>query len=222
MMTNGHKPPPPPPPAAAAPPDVAVQMTGAKVMVGNCHGVVEAAAAPESRVRRRGEDVVFVLLRLLCVAASVTAMASMVTARQASTASVYGFQLQLNSKWSFSYSFEYLVGATAAAAAYSLLQLLIGGSRLLTMSPVIASGYQAWILFAGDQIFAYAVMSAGSAASGVSNLNRTGIRHTALPNFCKALDMFCDHITISIVFTFFSCVLLAASAVQDVFWLSKY
>lgn len=71
------------------------------------------------------------------------------------------------------------------------------------------------------QVFAYALMSAGSAASGVTNLNRTGIRHTALPNFCKPLQSFCDHVAISIAFTFFSCILLATSAVQDVIWLSK-
>uniref|UniRef100_A0A0D3ETJ2 CASP-like protein n=1 Tax=Oryza barthii TaxID=65489 RepID=A0A0D3ETJ2_9ORYZ len=35
-------------------------------------------------------------------------------------------------------------------------------------------------------------MSAGSAAAAVANLNRTGIRHTALPNFCKPLPRFCD------------------------------
>lgn len=71
------------------------------------------------------------------------------------------------------------------------------------------------------QVFAYAMMSAGSAASGVGNLNRTGIRHTPLPNFCKPLHMFCDRIAISIAFTFFSFLLLATSAVQNVIWLSN-
>lgn len=72
------------------------------------------------------------------------------------------------------------------------------------------------------QAFAYALMSAGSAASGVTNLNRTGIRHTALPDFCKPLHKFCDHVAISIAFTFISCFLLATSAVQDVLWLSQH
>ena len=71
------------------------------------------------------------------------------------------------------------------------------------------------------QVFAYAMISAGAAASGVTNLNRTGIHHTALPNFCKPLRSFCDHVAVSIFFTFFSCFLLAASAVQEVVWLSR-
>ncbi|XVE88834.1 hypothetical protein DITRI_Ditri19aG0100500 [Diplodiscus trichospermus] len=216
---NGHETTTPP----STPP---MQLTEEKVVAENGHSQPRArfgfnvGVGSKTGVWTRG-DVVLLTLRLLCMAASVTAMSSMVTARQVSNASLFGFQLQLHSKWSLSYAFEYLVGVTAAAAGYSLLQLLIGTSRLLRKSPVIPSRNQAWLIFAGDQILAYAMMSAGSAASGVTNLNRTGIRHTALPNFCKSLDSFCDHVAVSIAFTFFSCVLFAASAVQDVIWLSS-
>ncbi|XP_024022526.1 CASP-like protein 3A1 [Morus notabilis] len=170
----------------------------------------------------RKADVAQVALRLLCMATSVTALVFMVTAREASTVSIYGFPLAVYSKWSFSDSFEYLVGVSAAVAAHSLLQFLISTSRLLRRSSnIVPSRNHAWLIFAADQVFAYAMMSAGSAASGVSNLNRTGIKHTALPNFCKPLHIFCDHVAISIAFAFFSCLLLAISAVQDVIWLSK-
>ncbi|KAK9229028.1 hypothetical protein WN944_021985 [Citrus x changshan-huyou] len=167
------------------------------------------------------DGVVQVILRLLSLAASVIAMSFMVTARQNGVASVYGFPLTIRSKWSYSYAFEYLVGVSAAAAAYSLLQLLLTGSRLLRKATVFSSKRQAWLIFAVDQIFAYAMMSAGSAAAGITNLNRTGVKHTALPNFCKALHSFCDHVAVSITFTFFGCLVLAASALQDVIWLSK-
>ncbi|KAG8497169.1 hypothetical protein CXB51_008414 [Gossypium anomalum] len=211
---NGHKtePAPPPPPPSATP----RQLTEAKVIAEENGRQVEPCVRSKTGGTSTKGDVVVLTLRLLCMATSVTGMSFMVTARQVSAASFYGFQLQLHSKWSFSYSFEYLVGVTATATAYSLLQLLIAGSRLLVKkSPVIPSRNQAWLVFAGDQILAYAMMSAGSAASGVANLNRTGIRHTALPNFCKSLDSFCDHVAVSIAFTFFSCVMYAAAAVQD-------
>ncbi|KAK8479337.1 hypothetical protein V6N13_063227 [Hibiscus sabdariffa] len=209
---NGHKTPPPPPSTPA-------EENGQQgVELGLDLGSKTAGGGSLTR-----GDVVVLAIRLLCMATSVTAMWFMVTARQVSAASFYGFQLQLHSKWSFSYSFEYLVGVTATATAYSLVQLLIAASRLLLRkSPVIPSRNQAWLLFAGDQILAYAMMSAGSAASGVTNLNRTGIRHTALPNFCKSLDSFCDHVAVSIAFTFFSCVMYGAAAVQDVIWLSNH
>ncbi|KAL5576942.1 hypothetical protein UlMin_018641 [Ulmus minor] len=169
----------------------------------------------------RKADVARVILRLLCLATSATAILLMVTAKEASTVSIYGFSLPVYSKWSFSDSFQFLVGVSAAVAAHSFVQLFISASRLLRKSPAISSRTQAWLVFAGDQVFAYAMVSAGSAASAVGNLNRTGIRHTALPNFCKPLHVFCDHIAISIAFTFFSSLLLTISAVQHVVWLSN-
>ncbi|KAJ7951728.1 CASP-like protein [Quillaja saponaria] len=205
-------------------PEAAVQLPEMKVLEnGTMSGPL---VGEELRIHlsvgvRRKVDLAQVIVRLLCMVTSVLALLFMVTAKEANTVLIYGFQLPVYSKWSFSESFEYLVGVAAAVAAHSLLQLLIGTSRLLKRSPVIPSRNYAWLIFAGDQVFAYAMMSAGSAASGVTNLNRTGIRHTALPNFCKPLHIFCDHVAISIAFTFFSCFWLATSAVQDVIWLSR-
>ncbi|KAL1292982.1 hypothetical protein AAHE18_19G039000 [Arachis hypogaea] len=172
------------------------------------------SGAPVGARQRRRKEAVELCLRLMCMASSIVAVSLMVTAKQATNVSIYGFSFPINSK--------YLVGVSAAVAAHSLLQLLIGTSRFVRNSSVIPSRNYAWLIFAGDQAFAYALMSAGSAASGVTNLNRTGIRHTALPNFCKPLHKFCDHVAISIAFTFTSCFLLAISAVQDVIWLSQH
>ncbi|KAL5822786.1 hypothetical protein ACOSQ4_020686 [Xanthoceras sorbifolium] len=183
-------------------------------------GRATAAVAAKRGFSRRAE-VVQVVLRVLTLVGLVMAMTFMLTAKQSGVTSVYGFQLSVSSQWSNSSAFEYLVGMSAIAAAYALLQVLITGSRLLRKAPVIPSRRQAWLILAADQIFAYAMVSAGSAASGITNLNRTGIKHTALPNFCKALPSFCDHIAISIAFAFFSFVLFAASALQIVTWLSK-
>lgn len=187
-----------------------------------------AAAAEESGTNsgslesaRRKLELTHIVLRLACLSTAVASLSLMATAEEASTVSIYGFSLPVYSKWSFADSFVYLVGVSAAAAAHSVVQFLISTSRLLRKSPVIPSRSHAWIIFAGDQAFAYAMMSAGSAASGVTNLNRTGIKHSALPNFCKPLHSFCDRVAVSIAFTFVSCVLLTASIVVDVIWLSK-
>ncbi|KAE9616169.1 hypothetical protein Lal_00017409 [Lupinus albus] len=172
--------------------------------------------------RRRRNEALVLILRVLCMSTSVIALSFMVTAKESSIVTIYGFQLPVHSKWSFSESYEYLVGVSATVVTHSLLQLLIGTSRFLRNSSVIRSRNHAWLIFAADQAFGYALMSAGSAASGVTNLNRTGIRHTALPNFCKPLHKFCDHVAISIAFTFISCFLLATSSVQNVIWLSQH
>ncbi|KAL7191256.1 hypothetical protein ACSBR2_023349 [Camellia fascicularis] len=187
-----------------------------------------AAAAEESGTNsgslesaRRKLELTHIVLRLACLSTAVASLSLMATAEEASAVSIYGFSLPVYSKWSFADSFVYLVGVSAAAAAHSVVQFLISTSRVLRKSPVIPSRSHAWIIFAGDQAFAYAMMSAGSAASGVTNLNRTGIKHSALPNFCKPLHSFCDRVAVSIAFTFVSCVLITASIVVDVIWLSK-
>ncbi|KAI4355596.1 hypothetical protein L6164_004354 [Bauhinia variegata] len=204
----------------------AVELPETKVVVMENGTLGGSLVGPPARAHwngavRRKIEMLQLIPRMLCIASCLIALSLMVTAKEASYVSIYGFRLPVYSRWSLSESFEYLVGVTAAVAAHSLLQLLIGASRLLRKSSVIPSRNHAWLIFAGDQVFAYALMSAGSAASGVTNLNRTGIKHTALPNFCKTLQVFCDHVAISIAFTFVGCFLLAISAVQDVIWLSK-
>ncbi|KAI4381907.1 hypothetical protein MLD38_007927 [Melastoma candidum] len=199
--------------------------TAAKTVVNGVDGSLENAPSDTHRfsdiVLWQKIDMVTIILRLLCMASSVMALSFMVTAHEASNLILYGFQIPVQSKWSYSSSFQYLVGVSAAVAAHSLLQLLIFIPRLLRKSSVMPPESFLWLLFAADQVFAYILTSAGSAASGVTNVNRTGINHTPLPNFCKPLQGFCDHVTISIAFTFLGCISLAASAVLDVICLSK-
>ncbi|XP_047964081.1 CASP-like protein 3A1 [Salvia hispanica] len=197
-------------------PEVTIQLPEAKTAAES-----GPLVSPPSTGSRRS-DVMHGVIRLVCLLTSVTALAVMTTAKQASTISLYGFSLPLYSKWSFADSFVYLVGVSAAVAVHSLLQLLINVTRMLRKSPLVPSRNHAWLIFAGDQIFAYMAMSAGSAASGVTSLNRTGIHHSDLPNFCKPLQVFCDRVAVSIAFTFFTCFLLAVSVVLDVVRLSNY
>ncbi|GAB4842286.1 hypothetical protein Ancab_012256 [Ancistrocladus abbreviatus] len=213
--------------------EVGVQLPTAKlpspppaVEMGTMSGPLVAPTSSSSF--RRGDrkvlpmmDACHAALRLLCLLTSMIAICLMVTAKEASTVSLYGFQLPVYSKWSFADSFEYLVGVSGAVVAHSLLQLLLSLLRIRRKAPVIPTRRYAWLIFFGDQVFAYAMMSGGSAAAGVTNLNRTGIQHTALPNFCKPLHRFCDRVAASITFAIFSCFLLAASAVLDVIWLSN-
>lgn len=67
--------------------------------------LVAVSAARDSKLLLKA-DVAHVALRLLCLVSSVAALSLMVTAEQSATISVYGFQLPVYSKWSFSGSFE--------------------------------------------------------------------------------------------------------------------
>ncbi|KAG7590903.1 Casparian strip membrane protein [Arabidopsis suecica] len=170
--------------------------------------------------RRRIKELVQVALRGGCLAASATAMAVMLTATEEGVADIYGFKLTLSSNWSFSPSYQYVVGACTGTVLYSLFQLCLGVYRLLTGSPITPSRFQAWLCFTSDQLFGYLMMSAGSAGSGVTNLNKTGIRHTPLPDFCKTLSSFCNHVALSLLLVFLSFIFLASSSFFTVLVLS--
>ncbi|XP_076952046.1 CASP-like protein 3A1 [Bidens hawaiensis] len=182
----------------------------------------DAESGVETRAVFGNYHVMHVASRVVCLSACMASVVVMVSAKEKSTLSLYGFDLPIYSKWSFSDSFDYLVGVSAAAAAHSLLQLIMTSRKLIKKSSIISSKKHAWLLFAADQVFAYAMMSCGSASSGVTNLNRTGIKHSSLPNFCKPLQTFCDRVALSIAFAFFGCFLLAMLSVLDVVWLSEY
>ncbi|CAA0837281.1 CASP-like protein 3A1 [Striga hermonthica] len=213
-MTNGPK----------SGPEVSIQLPETKMDFdsGPVSVTLQRPESQRSVLAHRKADLIHCMVRLICVLTSITAISVMTSAKQAGTLDLYGFSIPLFSKWSFSDSFEYLVGMSAAVAVYSLVQSIINAFKILRKSPIIASRNHAWLIFVADQIFGYAMMSAGSAASGVTNLNRTGIHHSALPNFCKPLRVFCDRVAVSIAFAFFSCFLLAVSVVLDVIWLSMY
>uniref|UniRef100_A0A0D9V560 CASP-like protein n=1 Tax=Leersia perrieri TaxID=77586 RepID=A0A0D9V560_9ORYZ len=177
--------------------------------------VLEQPALP--RWPRLG--IVMVATRAVALVMALVSMALMISAKQRGSLKIFGIEIPLYANWSFSDSLEYLVGMSAASAAYCLAQLMLIAHKAVKNTPVVQSRNYAWLMFAGDQVFAYAMMSAGSAAAAVANLNRTGIRHTALPNFCKPLPRFCDLSAVSIACAFLSCIFLATSAVIDVVWL---
>ncbi|KAG8055586.1 hypothetical protein GUJ93_ZPchr0001g31748 [Zizania palustris] len=166
-------------------------------------------------------SMVMVTTRAVALVTALLSMALMISAKQRGSLKIFGIEIPLYANWSFSDSLEYLVGMSAASAAYSLAQLMLIAHKAVKNAPVVQSRNYAWLLLAGDQVFAFAMMSAGSAAAAVANLNRTGIRHTALPNFCKPLPRFCDFSGASIACAFLSCIFLATSAVIDVIWLSN-
>ncbi|KAM0861520.1 hypothetical protein ACQ4PT_045838 [Festuca glaucescens] len=164
-------------------------------------------------------ELAMVVTRAAALLMALLSMSLMISAKQRGSFIIFGIQIPLYANWSFSDSLESLVGISAAAAAYSLAQLLLIAHKALKKVHVVPTRRYAWMLLAGDQVFAYAMMSGGSAAAAVANLNRTGIQHTALPNFCKPLPRFCDLSAASIACAFVSCSFLATSTIIDVIWL---
>lgn len=90
-------------------PEVAVQLpetTKVAAMASESSTINELMEPPERSFDRLRADLYQLALRLICIATSTTAMTLMVTAKESSTVSIYGFELPVHSKWSFSDAFE--------------------------------------------------------------------------------------------------------------------
>ncbi|XP_058084115.1 CASP-like protein 3A1 [Magnolia sinica] len=213
-MTKGRKP----------SPEVGIQVQESKITADSptMNGSLVPISSGLGEKIRRKAHAANAILRFLCLLSSTTSLSFMLQAEQTANISMSGFNLPIQTKWSYSNSFEFLVAVSAAVAAHSLIQLALSIVKLINKSLPTPSRRHTWILFAGDQIFAYVMMSAGSASAGVTNPNRMGIQwNFTIPNFCKPLDRFCNHVGVSISSAFFSCFLLASSALLDVLLLSK-
>ncbi|KAG5523475.1 hypothetical protein RHGRI_035322 [Rhododendron griersonianum] len=71
------------------------------------NGTFVSTARPDHHQKaRRKHDVTLVAMRVACVLSSVAAVCLMVTAKERSTMSIFGFSLPIYSNWSYSDSFE--------------------------------------------------------------------------------------------------------------------
>ncbi|XP_052204286.1 CASP-like protein 4C1 [Diospyros lotus] len=100
-------------------------------------------------------------------------------------------------------AFRYVVAANAIVAAYSLFEMwasLWEISRGITLLPEIV---QVWFDFAHDQVFAYLLLSAGSAATELARTLKTADGDT-----CRASKAFCvqTDIAVALGFAGFLCV----------------
>ncbi|XP_038981321.1 CASP-like protein 3A1 isoform X2 [Phoenix dactylifera] len=142
--------------------EVGIQMPeAAKVAVAVDSGTMSGPLVPVTgrpdgaAAAGRRWDIAGAAMRAATVVSSLLALALMVSAEQRGELSLFGFQLPLHSKWSFSDSLEYLVGISAAVAAHSLLQLLLSVRKLVKKAPVIPSRRHGWVIFAGDQVLLF-------------------------------------------------------------------
>lgn len=90
-------------------PEIGIQMPETKVPGGESttlSGPLVPVSSGTDRKLRRKADVAQAVLRLVCLLSSVAALSAMIKAEQSGSVSVYGFELPLYSKWSFSNSFE--------------------------------------------------------------------------------------------------------------------
>jgi hypothetical protein len=69
-------------------------------------GTITMSGPLEKTSRRRRNEAMQLILRALCMGSSIVSLSLMITAKQNKSVPIYGFQLPVQSKWSFSQSYE--------------------------------------------------------------------------------------------------------------------
>lgn len=118
------------------------------VMGGNA--VLEPTTSSVPRCPRL--EMAMVATRVAALVMALLSMLLMISAKQRGILIIFGIEIPLYANWSLSDSLEFLVGISAAAAAYSLAQLLSIAHKALKKVPVVPSRRYAWMLLAADQM----------------------------------------------------------------------
>lgn len=84
---------------------------------------VQARVIERDACRKVRVVCVNVILRLVCLITTVSALSLMVTAKQDSSISVFGLTLPVHSKWSFSDSFQYDFLCSSGHLIFDLLHI---------------------------------------------------------------------------------------------------
>lgn len=104
--------------------------------VGKNEVSIEMAEKKEERngvvvVGRRKNDAMHVVARLVCLVTSLCSLSVMVTAKQRSTISLYGFSIPVYSNWSFSDSFESVSLSLTHSASFCRRRLRINERHIV-------------------------------------------------------------------------------------------
>ncbi|KAK4774468.1 hypothetical protein SAY86_009403 [Trapa natans] len=106
-------------------------------------------------------------------------------------------------------AFRYVFAANAIVSLYSLFQLVVSVWEISRNATLLPEVLQVWFDFGHDQVFAYMLMSAGSAGAALSRTLKS-----PEPDICSSRSSFCIQADIAVAlglasFTFlgFSCLL---------------
>ncbi|XVE88039.1 hypothetical protein DITRI_Ditri19aG0036700 [Diplodiscus trichospermus] len=121
-----------------------------------------------------------ILLRLLALGATVSAVVVMVTSHDSADV----LNLKFSAKYSNTPTFKYYVIAEAIASGYSLIVLFLFSKSLVWRLIVIL-----------DVVIAMLLTSSISAALAVAQIGKKGNSHAGWLPICGQFPKFCDHVT---------------------------
>ncbi|GLT76932.1 hypothetical protein SLA2020_485650 [Shorea laevis] len=165
-----------------------------------------------------------VALRVLLLAAAITAVVVMVTSNQTkplSSRDVKHFPVPIPDKLKFNHSpaFIYFVAALSVAGLYSIITIIASVSVIL--KPVFSKKFLLHFAF-WDLLILGVVASAVGAAGAIAYSGLKGSSHLGWNNkVCSVYDRFCKHLAASLAVALFAAVLLALLSILSILSLHK-
>ncbi|XP_044494435.1 CASP-like protein 1F1 [Mangifera indica] len=137
-----------------------------------------------------------IFLRLLAISTALAAAIAMRTAKQ----SIVLFGTPYEAKSSYSTSFKFFIGGNAVACGCSILSLLY----VFFLVRQGSSPNKYFFLFIHDLVMMSLLMSAAAAATAEAYIGRHGNKHSGWTAICHNFGKFCNKITLSLSFSYFS------------------
>ncbi|KAA8540641.1 hypothetical protein F0562_024440 [Nyssa sinensis] len=137
-----------------------------------------------------------ICLRLLATASSLAAAWIMITSKQ----SVVVYGINIDARYSYSSAFKFFAFANLIACAFSVLSLFL--VVFLGRRGSNANNY--FKMFLHDLVMMTLIMAGCAAATAIGYVGRYGNSHTGWVAICDHFAKFCDRVTISVIFAFFS------------------
>ncbi|GMI72106.1 CASP-like protein 1D1 [Hibiscus trionum] len=159
------------------------------------------------------------VLRVLLLAASVSAVVVMATSKQTEMVPVPGLppniRVPFSAEFNDSPAFIYFMAALSLTGLYSIITTLASISVFRKAKSIL-------LLFAlFDVVFVGIVASATGAAGGVAYIGLRGNDHVRWNKICNVYDKFCRHIGSSVALSLFAGVLLVFLSMISTFTLYK-
>ncbi|KAE8667957.1 CASP-like protein 1D1 [Hibiscus syriacus] len=160
-----------------------------------------------------------VVLRVLLLAASVSAVVVMATSKQTEMVPVPGLppniRVPFSAKFNHSPAFIYFIAALSLTSLYGIITTLAS----ISVSPKTKTILLAFALL--DVVFVGIVASATGAAGSVAYIGLKGNSHVRWNKICNVYDKFCRHIGSAVALSLLAAVLLMFLSMISTFTIYK-
>ncbi|GFS38392.1 hypothetical protein Acr_00g0057230 [Actinidia rufa] len=148
------------------------------------------------------------MLRVLAIAFTAAAMATMLTSKQ----SISMFGIVIEARYSYSSAFKFLFAVDVVVCTFSVLSLIL----VFLLSRSKSSPCRYFAVFLHDLVIAALMMAGCAAGTAIGEVGRDGMNQVGWVAICNRVGKFCDKVTLSVSLSYMVLVCYAALTVLSV------